>query len=120
MPDGLDGELLERFVQGDQAAFESLFRQFEADVPMAIVPNLWGLWNMLWVAAKSRTHLPVAVHGSLLPLFLVPSGILLGRTLELFHLQLSYALPAIPVGMTLYYLAWKFLVGSLNREMGIA
>src|SRR5512137_3220091 len=32
MPDGLDGELLERFVQGDQAAFESLFRQFEADV----------------------------------------------------------------------------------------
>jgi RNA polymerase sigma-70 factor, ECF subfamily len=32
MPDGLDGELLERFVQGDQAAFESLFRHFEADV----------------------------------------------------------------------------------------
>jgi len=32
MPDGLDGELLERFVQGDQTAFESLFRQFEADV----------------------------------------------------------------------------------------
>jgi len=27
-----DGELLERFVQGDQTAFESLFRQFEADV----------------------------------------------------------------------------------------
>jgi RNA polymerase sigma-70 factor, ECF subfamily len=32
MPDGLDGELLERFVQGDQTAFESLFRQFETDV----------------------------------------------------------------------------------------
>jgi RNA polymerase sigma-70 factor, ECF subfamily len=32
MPDGLDGELLERFVRGDQTAFESLFRQFEADV----------------------------------------------------------------------------------------
>jgi RNA polymerase sigma-70 factor (ECF subfamily) len=32
MPDGLDGELLERFVQGDQTAFETLFRQFEADV----------------------------------------------------------------------------------------
>src|SRR5262252_1828589 len=37
MPDGLDGELLERFVQGDQAAFESLFRQFEADVYRWIV-----------------------------------------------------------------------------------
>jgi RNA polymerase sigma-70 factor, ECF subfamily len=32
MPDSLDGELLERFVQGDQTAFESLFRQFETDV----------------------------------------------------------------------------------------
>src|SRR6478672_9172925 len=32
MPDGLDGELLERFVRGDQAAFEILFRQFEGDV----------------------------------------------------------------------------------------
>ena len=88
--------------------------------PMAAVPNLWGLWNMVWVATKSRTHLPVAVHGSLLPLLLVPAGILLGRTLELFHIQLWYALPAIPVGMAAYYLAWKFLVGSLNREMGIA
>ncbi len=32
MPDELDRELLKRFVQGDQDAFESLFRQFEADV----------------------------------------------------------------------------------------
>src|SRR5580765_8007549 len=32
MPDELDGELLERFVQGDQTAFETLFRKFEADV----------------------------------------------------------------------------------------
>jgi hypothetical protein len=88
--------------------------------PMAIVPNLWGIWNMLWVATKSRTRLPVAVHGSLLPLLLVPAGILLGRTLDLFHIQMWYALPAIPVGMALYYLAWKFLVGALNREIGIA
>ena len=32
MPDELDGELLRRFVQGDQGAFESLFRQFEIEV----------------------------------------------------------------------------------------
>jgi RNA polymerase sigma-70 factor (ECF subfamily) len=37
MPDELDGELLERFVQGDQAAFESLFRHFEAEVYRWIV-----------------------------------------------------------------------------------
>ncbi len=32
MPDELEGELLRRFVQGDQDAFESLFRQFEIEV----------------------------------------------------------------------------------------
>jgi len=32
MPDELDGELLRRFVQGDQDAFQSLFRQFEIEV----------------------------------------------------------------------------------------
>ena len=32
MPDEVDGALLERFVKGDQDAFESLFRQFEREV----------------------------------------------------------------------------------------
>ena len=32
MPDNQDRELLERFVHGDPAAFESLFRQFEVEV----------------------------------------------------------------------------------------
>src|SRR5436190_21411986 len=32
MPGEPDAEILSRFVQGDQAAFEQLFRQFEADV----------------------------------------------------------------------------------------
>ena len=32
MPDAVDRELLQRFVQGDEAAFELLFRQFEAEV----------------------------------------------------------------------------------------
>ena len=88
--------------------------------PMAVVPNLWGVWNMLWVATKARTQLLLGVHGSLLPILMVPAGIVLGRALELFHVQMGYALLAIPVGMAAYYLAWKFLVGFLNQEMGIA
>jgi RNA polymerase sigma-70 factor (ECF subfamily) len=32
MPEEVDPHLLERFVRGDQAAFEALFRQFQADV----------------------------------------------------------------------------------------
>ena len=88
--------------------------------PMAVVPNLWGVWNMLWVASKSRTRLPIAAHGCALPALLVPAGILLARTTDLFHVQIWYALPAIPVGMAVYYLAWKFLVGFFNQELGIA
>jgi len=88
--------------------------------PMAVVPNLWGAWNVLWVATKDRTHLPVGAHGSLLVAIIVPAGIVLARTTELFDLQMGYAVLALPVGMAMYYLAWKFLVGSLNAEVGIA
>ena len=88
--------------------------------PMAVVPNLWGTWNMLWVATRSLTHLSIGAHGSVLPALLVPAGILLARTTQLFDIQMGFALLAIPVGMAAYYLAWKFLVGSLNAEIGIA
>src|SRR5215470_4406085 len=43
--------------------------------PMAVVPNLWGAWNVLWVATKRRTHLPIGAHGSVIPALLVPAGI---------------------------------------------
>jgi len=88
--------------------------------PMATVPNLWGVWNMLYLATRSRTKLSLGAHGSLLVALLIPAVITLGRALDLFTLQLWYALPAIPVGMALYYLVWKHLVGALNREVGVA
>jgi hypothetical protein len=88
--------------------------------PMAVVPNLWGLWNLVWLATKARTRLPLSLHGALLPALIVPAGIVLARTTDLFQIQMWYALPAIPVGMALYYLVWKHLVGALNREVGIA
>ena len=88
--------------------------------PMAVVPNLWGVWNMLWVATKLRTRFSIGLHGSFIPALLVPAGILLARTTELFYIQMGYALLAIPVGMAMYYLVWKFIVGSLNAELGIA
>ena len=88
--------------------------------PMAVVPNVWGLWNVLHLALRSRTRLPLGVHGSLLILLLVPAGVTLARLLDVFTIQLRFALPAVPIGMTIYYLAWKYLVGFLNEEMGIA
>jgi hypothetical protein len=88
--------------------------------PMAVVPNLWGVWNMLYLATRSRTKLSIGAHGSLLVALIVPAGIALVRALDFPAIQMWYALPALPVGMALYYLAWKFLVGSLNAEVGIA
>jgi hypothetical protein len=88
--------------------------------PMAIVPNLWGLWNMLYLALRPRVRLPLGLHGALLPLFLIPGGVALAHLLDMFTIQLQYVLPIIPIGMAVYYLAWKYLVGFLNEEMGIA
>lgn len=88
--------------------------------PMAIVPNAWGVWNMLNLALRSRVRLPLGVHGSLLVLILVPGGVALARALDAFSIQLQFAVPMIPIGMGVYYLAWKYLVEPLNHELGIA
>jgi len=90
--------------------------------PMAVVPNLWGLWNMLFVASHSRTHLSIGLHGALLPLLLGPLGILLTRTLD-FQLPIftSHIFPVLAlVGLTAYYLLWKYLVNFLNRAVNLA
>jgi hypothetical protein len=90
--------------------------------PMAIVPNIWGAWNMLYLALRSRSRmrLPLGLHGALLVVFLIPGGVILARALDAFTIQLRFALPMIPIGLAVYYLVWKYLVGFLNEEMGIA
>jgi hypothetical protein len=42
--------------------------------PMAIAPNLWGAWNMLYVAIRRRRHWPLGTHGVLLALIVGPSA----------------------------------------------
>ena len=49
--------------------------------PMAIVPSLFGLWNMLWLGSHERTHLPIGVHGAVLPLLMAPVGALVATSL---------------------------------------
>lgn len=88
--------------------------------PMAVVPNVWGLWNMLYVAIHDRTRISLGLHGACLPLLLMPAGVVLAGMLDVFTIQWRFALPMIPVGMAVYYLAWKYLVGFLNAEVGIA
>lgn len=88
--------------------------------PMAVVPNVWGWWNMLYLALRSRAKWSLGVHGAILPLLLMPLGVALAGALDVFRLQWEFVLPMAPVGMTVYYLAWKYLVGFLNQEVGIA
>lgn len=88
--------------------------------PMAVVPNAWGLWNMLHLALRTRFRLSLGLHGSVLVLLLIPLGVALARLLDDFTIQLKFALPMVPIGMAVYYLAWKHLVGRLNAELGIA
>jgi hypothetical protein len=88
--------------------------------PMAVVPNAWGLWNMLYLRLHARPW-SIGAHGALLPLLLMPFGFALVRSMEVLPpIQWQFALPMIPVGMTVYYLAWKYLVGFLNQEVGIS
>jgi len=101
--------------------------------PMAIVPNLFGVWNMFYLWLRPRRHLPIGFHGALLPFILLPLGYLLGRALGVvslrsqcivyFHaINVPYAFIAIgfAVALTLYYLVWKYIVGFFNQVLGIA
>ncbi len=88
--------------------------------PMAVVPNAWGLWNMLYLGLRGRLRLPLGIFGSVLVLLLIPGGVALTRLLDSFTIQMQFAVPMIPIGMAVYYLAWKYLVGFLNEELGIA
>ncbi len=90
--------------------------------PMAVVPNLWGLWNILFVASHTRTHLPIGLHGALLPFVLAPLGILLLRALNFPAIPyFSHIFPIVaPIGLIAYYLLWKYLVRSLNEVLGLS
>ncbi len=90
--------------------------------PMAVVPNLWGLWNVLFVASYERTHLPIGVHGALLPLVLAPLGILLAHALNFPALPFVPRIFPIgaPIALIAYYLVWKYVVSFLNGVLAIA
>jgi len=90
--------------------------------PMAVVPNLWGLWNVLFVVLHPRLKLPLGAHGAILPCLLAPTGYAAARLLDFPIPGVVYHVISIglPVAIILYYLVWKHLVGYLNAVLGIA
>ncbi len=101
--------------------------------PMALVPALWGLWNMLHLATCERLRLSLGLHGAILPLLLMPAGALIARCLGVLQLgatsvtwfaaviiPYSFIACAFAVALAAYYLVWKYLIGFVNRTLGIA
>jgi hypothetical protein len=100
--------------------------------PMAIIPNLFGVWNMLYLVSRSHTRLPLGIHGALLPFILAPAGFLLGRGLgflkvtghglsyfgvvEVHFVHVALVFPAV---LIVYYLVWKYLIGFFNQVAGV-
>jgi hypothetical protein len=90
--------------------------------PMALVPNLWGIWNMLFLSLHSRRHLPLGFHGAVLPLLAVPLGFVVAKALGfwipvIFPTALAITLPWL---LVVYYLTWKYFVGFFNRLLEIS
>jgi hypothetical protein len=120
--------VLLRFVYGLPAPIERMII-----FPMAVVPNLFGVWNMFYLRLKDTRHLPIGLHGAVLPFLLAPAGYALasalgflvrrrGGLLLLEGIQLSYAEVGIAfcVALAVYYLVWKYLVNFFNETLGIA
>jgi hypothetical protein len=87
--------------------------------PMAVVPNVWGVWNMLYLRLHPRYRLPLGFHGAALVLLLAPLGLTLARALDIWIVQPSLIITVVPVGLIVYYLAWKHIVGFFNRLLGV-
>ena len=89
--------------------------------PLAIVPGLWGLWNMLYIVVRKHWRIPLGLHGALAPL--VAGPLALGNAfLAGFEISRSAwtIFPAgIAIAMVAYYLAWKYLVGFLNGVLDV-
>ena len=89
--------------------------------PMAVVPNAWGLWNVLFVARRPRRWLSLGAHGAVLPFLLAPTAYTVTRLVG-FEVPepLARAFPLVfPVVVTAFYLIWKHVVGFLNELLGI-
>jgi hypothetical protein len=90
--------------------------------PMAVAPNAWGLWNVLYVAFLERRRISLGLFGAALLFFLVPGAYLVTRLLdfEIPSIVLKVAPFNLIIGLIVYYLLWKHIVGFLNAELGIS
>jgi hypothetical protein len=89
--------------------------------PLAIVPGLWGLWNMLYIVVRRHWRIPLGLYGALVPL--VAGPLALGNAFlsgfEISHSAWTTFAAGVAVAMLAYYLMWKYLVGFLNGVLEV-
>jgi hypothetical protein len=101
--------------------------------PMALAPNAFGVWNILYVWSRPHGHLPIGFHGALLPLVMLPMGAVVAVCAGFLTLgpqgitwfqaiSVPYFLiaPFFLGEVVVFYLVWKYVVGFLNQVLGIA
>lgn len=101
--------------------------------PMAVVPSLFGLWNMLYLKTHGSTHLPLGAHGAILPFLGAPVGACVANCLGMLeigshgivwfqcvHVPYTWLAPIFLAAVAGYYLVWKYVVGYLNGVIGVA
>jgi hypothetical protein len=101
--------------------------------PMALVPNLFGAWNILYVWLRPGRRLPIGFHGAMLPFLVTPLGFIIVKSLgflvptpaglvlfDVITINRALAAAFFPGIVVIYYLVWKHLVGFFNQVLGIA
>ena len=100
--------------------------------PMALIPNLFGVWNMLYVGLRSHSRLvdrrawctaavcphPVGPHtGHRTRIVQIDQdGV---EAFQAVRLPFSTGVFVLPVVVVVSYLVWKYIVGFLNDLVGI-
>lgn len=100
---------------------------------MALIPNLFGVWNMLYVWLRPRRHLSIGFHGALLPFVLAPIGFGLATALgflavapgglvwfQAITIPYPFLATVFVCALIACYLVWKHLVGFFNELLEIA
>jgi hypothetical protein len=89
--------------------------------PMALVPNFWGLWNMLYVRLRRSRPVNLGLFGAAVPLFVGPLAFLSAMALDfeipMFVKEAFVVTVILAIGA--YYLVWKYVMGFFNRVLEI-
>lgn len=101
--------------------------------PLTVIPNVFGLWNMLYIKLQPAPRWPIGLHGAVLPFVLAPLGFAFGHVMgfvrlapdglvyfEMVTIPYAALLVVLPLPLMVYYLLWKYVIAFFNRVLALA